>query len=466
MELSSLIELFLGSEVERFLSNRKELNVGDELQGKVIELKDHGKILIDFIKFRTIANVKFPVKVGDKINVVLVEKNDNLKFSLQKSNNFITVDSKEIINNIKAQKSGDIVKLIETLSSFVDKDDHIPEEVKNNKIEVLPKNTNKIVETTKHVDGNSIQKSVKNNIPSSINSIKDNVALKSEANKYELKYESIKKQDVTVGDETKLPEQIKGIIKTLQTQFKPFGPAEDILKIIGRLKVQIENSGIFFEKNIESILKKITATSQTLENVSKEAIGKEIDLVIKNDLKPNLLLLKEFFAEDSELMTKKKLKQINTMKTTIDELLHNIGKQQEGAVKRNTNIDTMQYFTFQIPLKDKKKAKLRVYYNKKDKKEIRKRGFNLSLLLVMNNLGEIRTDFFLLNKDLNITFYVSDEGVKITISNNLVVIKDMLRDLFRFLNINVIVSKKKIRDFENEDLSNENIKLGLVDLRA
>jgi len=463
MELSSLIELFLGSEVERFLSNRKELNVGDKLQGKIIELKDHGKILIDFIKFRTIANVKFPVKVGDKINVVLVEKNDNLKFSLQKSNNFITVDSKEIINNIKAQKSGDIVKLVEILSSFVDKDVHIAEEVKDNKLEALPKNTNKIVETTKYVDENSVKNSVKNSIK---DSIKNGVALKSEANKYELKYESIKKQEVTVGEEGKVPEQIKDIIKTLQTQFKPFGPAEDILKIIGRLKVQIENSGIFFEKNIESILKKITATSQTLENVSKEAIGKEIDLVIKNDLKPNLLLLKEFFAEDSELMTKNKLKQINTMKTTIDELLHNIGKQQEGAVKRNTNIDTMQYFTFQIPLKDKKKAKLRVYYNKKDKKEIRKRGFNLSLLLVMDNLGEIRTDFFLLNKDLNITFYVSDEGIKITISNNLIVIKEMLRDLFRFLNINVIVSKKKIRDFENEDLSNENIKLGLVDLRA
>jgi predicted acyltransferase (DUF342 family) len=143
MELSSLIELFLGSEVEKFLSNRKELNVGDKLQGKIIELKDHGKILIDFIKFRTIANVKFPVKVGDKINVVLVEKNDNLKFSLQKSNNFITVDSKTIINNIKAQKSGDIVKLVEILSSFVDKDVHITEEVKDNKVDVLSKNTNK-----------------------------------------------------------------------------------------------------------------------------------------------------------------------------------------------------------------------------------------------------------------------------------------------------------------------------------
>lgn len=430
MELSSLIELFLGSEIEKFLSNRKDLEVGDKLQGKVIEIKDDGKALIDFLKFRTVAKVKFPVKVGEKISVTVVEKGENLKFSLDNKNSSISIKSKEIINSIKNQDVGEIKKFVSSLKDF------------------------------------AVESQSKNNAPKEVPIEKSNLSKTGIENKVMVKGVENKAKSTEILNASKMediPEKIKNIIKVLETQFKPFGPAEDILKISSRLKTQIENSGIFFEKKIAEILSKIDDVSDLINSKEKGTNNPEIKSIIKNDLKPNLLLLKEFFSDDMKEVSGKN-RQINTIRETIDELINNIGKQQDGAVKRNLNIDTMQYFTFHIPIKDKKKAKLRVYYNKNEKRKSSSKGFNLSLLLVMGNLGEIRTDFLLLKKDLNITFFVMNEDIKKIIADKLNIVRESLDDTFRFLNINVVVSKRKIREFDNEEITGEEIKLGLVDL--
>ncbi len=448
MELSSLIELFLGSEIEKFLSNRKDLEVGDKLQGKVIEIKDDGKALIDFLKFRTVAKVKFPVKVGEKISVTVVEKGENLKFSLDNKNSSISIKSKEIINSIKNQDVGEIKKFVSSLKDFA-----VESQSKNNGPKEVPIEKSNLSKT-------GIEKNIM------VKGLKNKVIVKGLENKVMVKGVENKAKSTEILNASKMediPEKIKNIIKVLEIQFKPFGPAEDILKISSRLKTQIENSGIFFEKKIAEILSKIGDVSDLINSKVKGANNPEIKSIIQNDLKPNLLLLKEFFSDDMKEVSGKN-RQINTIRETIDELINNIGKQQDGAVKRNLNIDTMQYFTFHIPIKDKKKAKLRVYYNKNEKRKSSSKGFNLSLLLVMDNLGEIRTDFLLLKKNLNITFFVMNEDIKKIIADKLNIVRESLDDTFRFLNINVVISKRKIREFDNEEITGEEIKLGLVDL--
>jgi len=435
MELSSLIELFLGSEIEKFLSSRKNINLGDKLTGRVIEIKEDGKVLIDFLKFRTIAKVKFPVKVGEKISVSVVEKGENIKFSLENNKSQI-INSKEIINSIKNQSAGDIKKLVSFLNEIIDTKEVINKNVKANIIE------NQIIEKTNKDFSMKDKKGV----------INQEIAIPRETKIVE----NIFKMD-------DMPTKVKDIVKVLNTQFKPFGPAEDILKISSRLKALIENSGVFFEKNIASILEKIENISNIINSKVSTSNNKDVKNVIQNDLKPNLLILKEFFNEEIKLSGGKN-KQLTPIRDSIEELINNIGKQQDTAVKRNQNLDATQYFTFQIPLKDKGKAKLRVYYNKKDKRDASSRGFNLSLLLIMENLGEIRTDFFLLKKDLNITFYVMDEDIRKKVSEKLGTIRDLLSNIFRFLNMSVIVSKRKIRQFDIEEIQGEEIKMGMVDL--
>ncbi len=80
--MARFIDFLLGSELEKYLSNRKEVEVGDRLSGRIIEIKPNGSILIEFEKFRTIAKIDIPVKVGNIIEVQVVEKGKNFKFIL------------------------------------------------------------------------------------------------------------------------------------------------------------------------------------------------------------------------------------------------------------------------------------------------------------------------------------------------------------------------------------------------
>jgi hypothetical protein len=79
-------------------------------------------------------------------------------------------------------------------------------------------------------------------------------------------------------------------------------------------------------------------------------------------------------------------------------------------------------------------------------------------------MGEIRTDFFNIKNDLNITFFVTNEKTKNIIEVSIDQIKDELSRIFGNLVIIVIVSKKEIAQFDSEDLNMLNSKM--IDLMA
>ena len=82
----------------------------------------------------------------------------------------------------------------------------------------------------------------------------------------------------------------------------------------------------------------------------------------------------------------------------------------------------------------------------------------------MDRMGEVRTDFFNVKSDLNITFFVTNEKAKNIIEDNIEKIKEELSRIFGNLVINVIVSERKIAQFSSEDLALSNSKM--VDLMA
>ncbi len=73
----------VGSELERFIVNHSTLKTGDKLEGKVIQVKINGNLLIDFGKFRAVAETRFPFKEGDIIYVVVESKKPKLKLRLE-----------------------------------------------------------------------------------------------------------------------------------------------------------------------------------------------------------------------------------------------------------------------------------------------------------------------------------------------------------------------------------------------
>ena len=139
------------------------------------------------------------------------------------------------------------------------------------------------------------------------------------------------------------------------------------------------------------------------------------------------------------------------MRKAVDALLTDITNQQGRAVKQLDSTEPFQVFTYALPLEEEKQAaKLKIYYQKKQESGSKK-GFQISLLLSMDRLGAVRTDFYLLEKDLTVTFFVKDPSTKTKIQENCPDLQEFLNPFFNQTLVRVIVSEKKIKDFDHED---------------
>ncbi len=113
--------------------------------------------------------------------------------------------------------------------------------------------------------------------------------------------------------------------------------------------------------------------------------------------------------------------------------------------------EPFQVFSLALPLKEgEQTARLKVYFQKKQKSGANK-GFRISLLLSLDRLGDLRTDFFLLDKDLTITFFVKEDSAKVKIQENFLELQELLHGFFNQILLKVSVSEKKVMDFDRED---------------
>jgi hypothetical protein len=136
----------------------------------------------------------------------------------------------------------------------------------------------------------------------------------------------------------------------------------------------------------------------------------------------------------------------------INSLLDQITQQQGRAVSQHEAAESFQFFTYLLPLNEEaQSARLKVYYQKKQHPGSEK-GFRISLLLTLDRLGDLRTDFFLLDEELSINFFVKDDATSVTLQNNLPELRELLNGFFDQIRLNVILSEKKVTDFDREDL--------------
>jgi len=190
----------------------------------------------------------------------------------------------------------------------------------------------------------------------------------------------------------------------------------------------------------------------------------EIKSIIEKDLKPNLLQLKEFLDNEKAMSRLTDQKTIETIRSAVDELLTNINNQQNRAVQNESNQNPVQVFSFTVPIKGEESAELKVFYNKKRKKDSPDE-YKISLLLDMNKIGQVRSDFFYLKKNLTLTFFVRDQYIKDFFTEHLPDIRENLDPLFNKMNIDVEVSKEKIEAFTREENELEIITEKAVNVR-
>ena len=247
-----------------------------------------------------------------------------------------------------------------------------------------------------------------------------------------------------------MPQSIINILSSLNAYFESIDLKEVITKLIPQLKAYLENSGVFFEKSLENSILKSLGSS---ESVTPKQLADlpEVKNILDRDLKANLMALK-FLMEDKEALQKFFApRALATLNNSINSLLSDIAHQQGRAAAQLDSAEPFQIFSYVLPLKEgEQTARLKVYFQKKQKSGANK-GFRISLLLSLDRLGDLRTDFFLLDKDLTITFFVKEDSVKVKIQENFLELQELLHGFFNQILLKVIVSEKKVTDFDRED---------------
>lgn len=258
-------------------------------------------------------------------------------------------------------------------------------------------------------------------------------------------------KDTLAAYSNNLPPEVKQTMAALQSHFEPLDIGESAAKLVPKLKSLVENSGIFFEKKIHDAIGQLADASTRIGAGESPDRSPETADIINNDLKPNLLLLREYFDSDKYPSRLRQSENIEVIKKTVEELLTNIENQQGRAMDTEILRQPILVFSFQIPLKGGAEARLKVFYNRKRKKK-EEGEFKLSLLLDMDRLGEIRTDFSHGGKKLNITFFVKNSKIKEYIETHLDEVKEPLGPDFKAVNLKVLVSREKIAAFAAEPL--------------
>ncbi len=252
-------------------------------------------------------------------------------------------------------------------------------------------------------------------------------------------------------DGSSIPKSISNILSRLNDHFEPVDLKEVIAKLIPLLKSYLENSGVFFEKFLENVILKSLGN---LESEPQKSLADlpEVKHIVARDLKANLLTLQRLSEEKGALQKFFNPKALAILNSSVNRLLADITHQQGRAVGQADSAEPFQVFTYVLPLKEgEQTARLKVYYQKKRKSGSQK-GFRISVLLSLDRLGDLRTDFFLLEKDLTITFFVKEDPAKIKLQENFPELQELLHVFFDQILLKVIVSEKKVTDFDREDL--------------
>ena len=257
------------------------------------------------------------------------------------------------------------------------------------------------------------------------------------------------------------PEHIQRALATLDAHFGSIDLNKPVAKWLPLLKSYVENAGFLFEKKFADIIH--TSVERSEGELTRQLIrSPQAKMALTTDLKPILLMLKGYLEAPDSVSKFLTTKDLSGFKGSIDMLLADISNQQTRAAHKLDLPDPYHVFSFTLPLKENQhKAKLKFYYPKK--KNGSKAGFRISLLLDMDKIGEVRTDFYLNKKELAITFFVRDESHKLKFDVNLAEISDRLAPAFDYLIVKTVVSAKKIQDFHRQDMNLGNDKQ--IDLR-
>lgn len=423
------IQLFELVSDRPFLSAHSHLlRPGESIEGRVTGFAKDGLLLVDFGKFKAFAKIDVPVREGQILPLTVEKSEQGITFSIGK----------------KAP-----VNMVPQAPSSVS-DPNTSAGVANQRAELK---TPPPVSTPQNTPSADVLPAARTHgmqpsVPVSPPTAPEMAQLRDQIQQIIGKLNMPQKP---LGES--LPPTTQAALTHLQQLLRPVSTTGDISALMARVREFVDNSGVYFEKRVEAAIQN-TQNRQAPMTPSELAQQPPIRELMVKDLKPNLLILKQFL--DTQTLDQKAEDRhvLEAMKSVVQRSLVHIDQQQLGATEKPLDTDVFQAFSHLLMLADHRRdARLKVYYAKKGQKEDANKTPRVALLLEMDRMGTVRTDLWMVGKDLNITFFVQAPEIKSAISAAQDEVENALNEKFNTVAVNVIVNEKKIEEFDEVDSS-------------
>ncbi len=410
------------SDRQSLAAHAPALTPGDTLTGRITGFQRDGLHLVDFGRFKAFTKIDIPVRQGQIVPLAVLKSDDGLTMTVARDGTRSRADS--MLPMVSADRITDA-------------------QINAGAVATRHAATRPLSSPTHLMHTRPSFEGTRPSLPTSADMILLGKQIRLLLNKT-----SPSGRTVTPS----LPAALAQALANLQQMIKPASTVGGIEQLAARIKDFVDHSGLYFEKRLETALKDVHDRQQPLP--AGERSGQtSIRDIMRSDLKPNLLRIRHLL-DGRPLDVKAADRQIlETLKPMVQRSLFNIEHQQALATQKPAETDLFQAFSHLLMLSENpRNARLKVYYAKKGRDDAHKTP-RVSLLLEMDPMGAVRTDLWMVDNNLNITFFVQQAEIKTAIDAESRQIHEMLGELFNTVGISVLVNQKKIDDFDGEDLS-------------
>ena len=419
------VRLFEPVSDKPFLSAHfRSLVPGESIEGRITGFEKNGLMLVDFGKFKAFAKIDIPVRQGQTLPLIAVKHDQGIGFE---------VASRPILSGSAHMPSANANTVF-------------PGPQTGSVRQALPVDLPVRPEAAMSLTDQAGSAATGAGQPSPASGT-DMVVLREQV---QTLLDGPNQQE-KVGS-MPLPATLKTALANLQHALDPASAGGDTTMLVTRVRDFVEHSGLYFEKHMEAAINRLQAGPTPMTPADLAGHPAIRDLMVK-DLKPNLLILKQFLDLQPLELQGADRHMLETLKSVVQRAIAHIDQQQVMATEKPPDPDLFQAFSHLMLLTDTgRNARLKVYYAKKGRDDAHKQP-RVSLLLDMDRMGPVRSDLWMVGRDLNVTFFVQKPEIKAAIETERHRIVESLKESFNTIAVSVVVNEKKIAEFEGEELT-------------
>ncbi len=398
MDISGIIKAIVAAPEDRRSSGPPELAPGDRLTGRVLRLESDGRILIDLGGHRALAQTGIAVKPGQLLPLQVVATGPPMHLRL---------DSEAV------GKPGQSLSGPETLELF------------------SPAERRRLIEL--------------------IGRLTEPAA------------------GIRAAAST-LAADVRQALSAVRAHLIPLIPSLPGEQVAAQLRHFTEEGGILFERRMADLLhnaggikysERSAEPAQAAGRAETEAApASSGDFsaanILRRDLKPNLIFLKEALAPGGELrhpaLAALPQKALDLLRRGVSQMLASIEHQQERLVQRGSS-DYGQVTVHWLAMENQARpVALRIHYPTKDNRQSPDGlVYQVALLLQMDRLGALRADLCMQGKGLRVDLHVADADVRAAVEARLDEMNAALSPHFEPVLLTVHAGEEQIIRFLQEE---------------